>query len=290
MTIDAHVHVWDVDRSPYTWLRGLDPIDRTLTLSDVQGELEACDVDGVVLVQSDDTAEDTAFMREIAAGDARVRGIVGYAPLHDPALAEAVLAEFSGDPRMVGIRTLIHNRPEPDWMLRPGFRAGLSLLQDTGMTFDVVAVTADHLRQTARLADEFPGLTFVVDHLGQPPLDVAKPGWAGALAAAAERPNVVAKVSGLYRTVPALAPADAGEVRGAIHHALECFGAARLMYGGDWPIAALAGGYTAATSGVRAVVAELSAHEQEAVLTTSAETAYGLMSHREGPIAHRSDV
>ncbi|MFT4280632.1 amidohydrolase family protein [Microbacterium sp.] len=290
MTLDAHVHVWDVERSPYDWLRGLEQIDRTLTLADVSSELRACGVDAVILVQSDDTADDTAVMRELAAGDPRVRGIVGYAPLHDPSRAAAVLEEFAHDPLMVGVRTLIHMRPEAEWMLRPGFREGVRLLQETGLTFDVVAVTESHLRQAAVLADAFPGVTFVVDHLGQPPIDIEKPSWAGALAEVARRPNVVAKLSGLYRTVPRLAPAGVDDVRPVIDHALACFGASRLLYGGDWPIAELAGGYAAATRAVREAIAELSPTERAAIGEGSAVAAYRCARASEGRIAHRSDV
>ena len=56
MIIDAHQHVWDLDRLPYPWLGPRHgPIFRTVGEDEVLPHLRACGVDAVVLVQAPPT-------------------------------------------------------------------------------------------------------------------------------------------------------------------------------------------------------------------------------------------
>ncbi|GAA1702933.1 amidohydrolase family protein [Microbacterium sediminicola] len=281
MLLDSHVHVWDPSRSPYSWLRGSDAIDRTFTLEDLSPDLDACGIGDLVLVQSDDTAGDTDFMRELAAVDPRVRGIVGYAPLHEPQIAAATFARWREDPLMVGVRNLIHMRPEPDWMTRPAYVEGLKAAGAAGIAVDVIAVTEAHLEQLVALAGKLPDVTFVLDHLGQPPVTEPKDYWWPLMQRLGEHPRVFAKLSGMYIGGSVLSPVSVDQVRQVRDLALAAFGAERLMYGGDWPIAVLAGGYGPATAGIRAAIAELSAAEQDGIGRRAAETAYALPLRRQ---------
>jgi L-fuconolactonase len=184
---------------------------------------------------------------------------------------------------MVGVRTLIHTQPDADWLLRPEVGEGLALLADAGLTFDVVAVLPRHLELVPIIAERHPELRLVIDHLSKPPigLDDREPWWS-LIGAAAEAPNVYAKVSGLYS-----ATADSGawttdSVRPFVERALEVFGAARLMYGGEWPISVLSGGYTRVWNGLRPIFDELSPADREQVLGRTAAEFYGLSSERLG--------
>lgn len=272
--VDAHQHIWDLGRSDYGWLDGLAPIDRTLTMADARPVLARHGVTATVLVQSDDTDADTDLMLE-AAADPIVAGVVGYVPLHDPARAERRLAEVGS--RLVGVRNLVHERSDPEWMLQPAFRDGLRLLDDAGLVFDLVGVLPAHLAQAAFLADEHPGLTIVLDHLGRPPIGAGRrEPWWSAIADVARRPNVRAKLSGLYATVGDGAAWTPEGNRPFVDHALDVFGAERLMIGGDWPIVELAGGYDRAMTALRATVDALSPTERAMLLGGTAVAAYGL--------------
>ena len=277
MIIDAHQHVWDLERARYDWL-GTDhgPIFRTFTEEEVLPELRACGVDGVVLVQAADNAEDTALMLETAAAHPEVVGVVAYLPLEDPAETAVRLPALADDPLVVGIRNLIHDRPDPDFLIRPEVRESLGLIAAAGLAFDVVSVLPRHLEHVPVLAAEHPHLRLVVDHLSKPPIgsDVLEP-WRTLLSRAAEHPNVHAKVSGLY---PGSDPKawSTDTVRPVIAHAVELFGPDRLMYGGDWPVSVLAGGYTAVWDGLHPVIAELGPRASRAVLGGTAVTVYGI--------------
>lgn len=297
--IDAHQHVWDPQRAAYDWLGPhLAPVDRAFALDELLPELRACGVDATVQVQSADNHDDTALMVESAARHQEVVAIVGFAPLHDPAGTAATIEAWRGNDLIVGVRNLIHEQPDPDWLLRPEVDESLGLLEDAGLTFDVVSVLPRHLEHVPGIAGRHPRLRIVIDHLSKPPvgLDSAEP-WASLIAAAAEHPLVHAKVSGLYAAAGDPGGWSTDLVRPHVEFALERFGAQRLMFGGDWPISLLAGGYTRVWRGLAPIIDALSPVEREWLLGRTAAEFYGISTERLrlvapgaiDPISHREN-
>jgi L-fuconolactonase len=281
MIIDAHQHVWDLARSPYSWLGPHVPQwNRTFTFEELQPHLIRHGVAATVLVQSDDHDGDTRLMLEVADRHPEVAAIVAYVPLERPEEAARRLAELRRDDRIVGVRNLIHDLPDPDWILRPDVDEGLSVLEEAGVTFDYVAVLPRHLEHVPTLVERHPDLRLVIDHLAKPPIGAAdvEPWWS-LVAAAAEGPLVHAKVSGLY---PGADPQawSVETVRPFVDHALEVFGADRLMYGGDWPISVAAGGYDRVFAGLREVLAGLSEEEQDQIWSGTARRFYRIAESR----------
>ncbi|MCS5714768.1 amidohydrolase family protein [Herbiconiux sp. CPCC 205716] len=282
--IDSHQHVWDPARAEYSWLGPQHaPIDGAMTFDELQPELEAAGVAFTVQVQSADNSADTELMRESAAAHPEVAGIVGWVPLDRPDEAAATLAGWRGDSVMVGVRNLIHDRADADWLLRPEVDEGLGLLEEAGLPFDVVAVLPRHLELVPIIAERHPRLRMVIDHLSKPPigLDSWEP-WSTLIAEAAAVPTVYGKVSGLYSATADPGSWTTDSVRPALERALEVFGADRLMYGGDWPISVLAGGYTRVWQGLAPLFAELSDADREQLLGRTAATFYALDPARLG--------
>src|SRR5699024_775804 len=244
--IDAHQHVWDPARGDYGWLANEpDTINRAFTLDDLVPELRAAGVSRVVQVQSADHYEDTVLMRESAAQHDEVAAIVAYAPLERPDETASLAEMWRGDSLMVGVRSLIHNMPDTDWLLRPEVDEGLGILEREGLTFDLVEVLPRHLDLAPIISERHPDLRIVIDHLAKPPIGgESREPWWDLIAAAAESPNVYGKVSGLYPSVGDPAKGTTDAVAPFFDRALEVFGPERLMYGGDWPISVVAGGYT----------------------------------------------
>ncbi|WP_368497163.1 amidohydrolase [Herbiconiux sp. A18JL235] len=280
MIIDAHLHVWDPSRAPYPWLTdALHPIDRTLLLDDIAGELEGAGVDRVVLVQAADNAADTEVMRaEAARHPDRVAGIVAWLPLDDPAALEAALPDVAADPIIVGIRNLIHDR-EPGWLAGDRQDASLALLEEAGLSLDFVTASPDALAEIPALLERHPGLRVVIDHLGKPPIGGApeeRSAWRHLLATAAANPLVHAKLSGLYPAVGDMRTWNVDDIRPFVDDAAAIFGADRLLYGSDWPIAELAGGHRRVHEALLEILDGWSPAERAAVLSASATAFYGL--------------
>ncbi len=276
--IDAHQHVWDPARAEYDWLTpDLSPIDRRMTLTELLPELAAAGVQLTVQVQSADNLEDTELMRESAAAHPEVAGIVGFVPLDDPQATASLLDGWASDPLMVGVRNLIHNKPDPDWLLRPDVDASLGELEARGIALDVVAVLPRHLELLPIISERHPALRMVIDHLAKPPigLDEREP-WDSLMTAAAENPLIFAKVSGLYAATGDSAAWTTDGIRPFFDRAMELFGPGRLMYGGDWPISVLSGGYTRVWAGLRPLFDGLDAGAREQVLGRTAADFYRL--------------
>jgi L-fuconolactonase len=279
--IDAHQHVWDLDRGRYAWLTDeMSPIDRTMTQDEVLPQLRRAGVGGVVLVQAADEPEDTELMLDVAERYPQVVGVVAYVPLEHPDLVAVRLERLVSLPVVVGVRNLIHTRPDPDFLLQPGVAASLDLVAAAGLAFDVVSALPRHLELVPLLSEAHPDLRIVVDHLSRPPIgrrDVEP--WWGLIERAARSSQVSAKVSGLYPDADRRAWSTE-LVRPFVERALEVFGPDRLMYGGDWPISVLAGGYQQVWEGLTPFYDALNAPERAEVLGGTARRIYRLNAHR----------
>jgi hypothetical protein len=164
--VDAHQHVWNPATADYPWLTpDLTVLDREYDQPDVAAELRTAGIDLTVLVQAADNLEDSENMFRVAAGDPLIAGVVAWVPLDDVTAAEKILDRWAGRP-VVGIRHLIHIEPDPRWVLRPDVSAGLDLLAERGLAFDVCAETPELLATVPALAAAHPNLRLVVDHLG----------------------------------------------------------------------------------------------------------------------------
>jgi L-fucono-1,5-lactonase len=278
--IDSHLHLWDLQRSAYSWITPeLGPLHTTITAERARSELAAVGVDRAVLVQAEDSVTDTGFMLEVAREHRWVAGVVGWVQLDDPAVAAAQLDRFAADPAFRGVRHLVHDDPRDDFLALPAVRTSLGLLAERGLPFDVPDAWPRHLAATAELAGALPGLTVVLDHLGKPPHGKQDfPEWREAFAAVAARPNTVAKVSGLQVRGE---PFTAAGIRPAWEAALELFGPDRLLWGSDWPMTLLTAGYTGTWAVVSELLGELTDEEQGKILEGTARRVYRLSAEEE---------
>jgi L-fuconolactonase len=280
--VDAHQHVWDPARARYDWLTSdLAPIDRTISFDELKPSLIRAGVDATVLVQSADNDDDTALMLEVAAANPEIVAVVAYAPLDRPAEVSARVRSFRSDSLVVGVRNLIHTMPDPEWLLRPDVDEGLGVLEEAGLTFDLVGVLPEHLALVPTLTERHPGLRIVIDHLAKPPIGQTEiEPWWSLIAQSAESPNVFAKVSGLYSAVGDSGSWTSEAIRPYLHRALECFGPERLMFGGDWPISILSGGYDRVWDALSGLFDELAEPDRDKILGATAIDFYGIDSAR----------
>ena len=273
--IDSHLHVWDLTAGDYAWLGPQHgELYRSFTPEMAQHELDTAGVTAAVLVQAEDSGRDTRFMLETADRFGFVAGVVGWVQLDEPEHAATQLDQLGNHAAFCGVRHLVHDDPRDDFLDLPAVRRSLALLAERRLTFDVPDAWPRHLAHVSRLAADLPDLTVVVDHLGKPPrgrddLDL----WADALREVARHPNTVAKVSGLHVDGQ---PLTGDALRPVWETALEAFGPARLMYGGDWPMTVPSGGYQVTWAVLSDLIAELSPDERARVLADTAISTYGL--------------
>jgi L-fuconolactonase len=160
-----------------------------------------------------------------------VLGVVGWIDLTRDAGAQ--LREFA-DSLLVGVRHVVEDEPDREWLLRTDVQRGLEAVAEAGLVYDLL-VRTPHLPAAIETARRRPDLQFVLDHVGKAPHDpVQRTVWAGCVAALADLPNVTCKISGLFTE------ADAADTAAL---ALRWFGPERCMWGSDWPVCTLASDY-----------------------------------------------
>lgn len=274
--IDTHQHFWNLAEVDYPWLTPESgSIYRTFTPEELEPQLKAAGIAQTVLVQSANSYADTDSMLRLADRYEWIGAVIGWVPLWEPEEAARALEGYERHPCFRGVRHLIHNEPDPDWVIQDRVIEGLRLLEAHHLIFEVVAVFPNHLKHVPLLAEHLPQLQLVIDHLAKPPIreKLWEP-WASQLAAAASYPNVYAKISGLNTAAgPQWSAAD---LQPYIDFAIQCFGPERLMFGSDWPVCTLAGDYAQVWQETRRALARYSQAEQEAILSTTALRLYRL--------------
>jgi L-fuconolactonase len=246
--VDAHVHLYDVERLSYGWLAGVPKIARTHGLADFDAARGPVAVEKLVFaevaVDPGLHLAEAEFIQGLADADPRLAGIVAHAPLEKGAAVEADLERLAALPAVKGVRRLIETERSPAFVLEPDFLAAVRLLPRYGFTFDI-CVKSWGMTYAIELARRCPEVTFVLDHIGKPDIrnGLREPWWRqiGELAAL---PNTLCKISGVI-TEADHAAWTADEVKPYVARALEAFGYARCMYGSDWTVSELTHPYPA---------------------------------------------
>ena len=273
--IDCHQHFWQPERGDYGWLTpDLGVLYRDYMPADLQPLLEQTGVQRSVLVQAAPTVDETRFMLDIAAGSDLVIGVVGWVNMEDPSESVPLLQELSLIDKFVGIRPMIQDIEDPDWMLSPSLEATFIELIRLGLCFDAL-VLPEHLPNLLTLLERHPDLKAVVDHGAKPNIDAREmQPWADHIAAIAERSDAFCKVSGLITETSDTQTYD--DVIPYCDRLLECFGANRLMWGSDWPVLNLRGSYNEWYRTITGWLSPLTEADRDAILGGNAARFYAL--------------
>ena len=275
MIVDAHVHLWDARHTPQPWMTSEhEAIARPFGPYDVQPLLQRNDVDAVVLVQGACLDSDTNYLLAEAERHDWIAAVTAWLPLDDPERTRTRLDELETHSSFRAVRHLIHDEADPHWILQPPVQQSLALLEERRVVLELPVVFPHHLGDVPVLAERFPELSMVIDHLGKPPIGTDEMrAWARELGIAAACPGVLAKVSGLNT---ALDRSDWGvdDLLPACQTALQCFGPDRLMCGSDWPVALLNGDYDRVWDATRRVVEAVAGRDADALLGENAARVY----------------
>lgn len=281
--IDAHHHLWDPGAVEYALFRRVERLARVALprrASDFDSVARANGVSGAVAVEAAsagaDPAVETAWLFEEVKGSGVTRRVVAYAPVEQPDIdqwLDRLVARHGA--RLAGVRRTLES-VNAGFAFSDAVVAGVRALARRGLPFDLV-LFADRLPDVVKLVRRVPEATFVLDHLGKPQLQPrVQPDWKAAIAALAHFPNVVAKVSGLV-TEAVDGRWDDELVRPYVQHAVNCFGWERLMFGSDWPICDLAGGYARWLEFAGSVARDASSEERAAFFAGTADRIYGTL-------------
>ena len=274
MKIDSHHHLWAINETDYVWMTDAHAAIRRDFLSpELDAVLDASGIDGTIAVQARQLVEESGFLLAIADANPRIRGVVGWVPLCEDG-GEPFLERIAAHPKLVGVRHVVHDEPDDDFILRADFNAGIRNLAKYGLCYDIL-IFWKHLPQTIRFVDQYPGQPFVVDHIAKP--RITRGGfdeeWAAGIRELAKREHVAAKFSGVLTEVRDESW-DIDLVRPYFETMLEAFGPGRIIFGSDWPVCLLRSTHTEWTRLVEDLTAPLSADEQAAFWSANALRIY----------------
>lgn len=243
--IDAHQHYWKLGRSDYAWMQPQHAaISRDFLPSDMAPLCAAAGVTGTVLIQADATDRETDFILELSAVTSRVLGVVGWVDF-TASDAVAQVERRAAQAPIRGLRPMLEFIPDPDWILQPAFASVFRSMIATGLTFDAL-VHPHHLTALDILLRRYPDLPVVIDHGAKPNIAAwstdpdAMTAWRKDMQRVAQHPQAFCKLSGLLTEAGGNSQAAVLTAMGIL---LELFGPSRLIWGSDWPVMTLAGGY-----------------------------------------------
>ncbi len=277
MRIDAHQHYWQPRHGDYGWLaptQALAPIYRDYAPADLHPQLDAAGIDATVLVQAAPSEAETHRLLAIAsAPGSRVLGVVGWCDL-EAADAPERIARLAAQPLLKGLRPMLHDLPDPGWLLRPDLAPAWRAMQAHGLTLDLLVRPA-HLEVVRRFAERWPALPMVVDHGAKPVVSASGLApWAQAMRGIARDTTIACKLSGLWTELPP--DTDVQALLPFVEVLLGAFGPQRLLWGSDWPVLELAGRYASWHALCQAWLAPWDDAARESVFGRNAMRFYGL--------------
>jgi len=275
MQIDAHQHFWNPGRGDYGWMPKDDPVlCRTYGPAELLPQLAAAGVERTVLVQAAPTVGETEYMLGIADAVPAVAAVVGWVDFEEPG-DRAVLERLKGHPKFRGVRPMIQDIPDDDWMLRPDVQWGYRALADLDLSFDALGFPR-HLRNFHTILTRYPDMRVVIDHCMKPQIRDRSPEafrfWAEGMTRLARDTGACVKFSAL---ITEDGPDWSVErLRPYVEHVFEVFGPARVMWGSDWPVCRLRAEYAGWRAAAEALTAGLTAAERAQVFGGTAGAFY----------------
>jgi L-fuconolactonase len=271
--IDSHMHVWQLSRGDYDWLTpNLAPIYRDFTIEDVRPSWEQVGIDHAILVQAAPTLEETRYLLSVAESEPRVKGVVGWIDMLAPH-AISQLERLASNRLLRGIRPMLQDLPDDDWMLNTDLNAVYRALVALDLGFDAL-VLPRHLPNLLRLIERHPDLKIVIDHGAKPPVGENLDSWRRDLARLAAVPHAHCKFSGLVTECREQTSKAALEPVSQV--LLDEFGPERLMFGSDWPVCTLRSTYVQWWQWAHELTAHLLPHQKSALFGGTAQRFYGL--------------
>ncbi|MDG2255732.1 MAG: amidohydrolase family protein [Opitutaceae bacterium] len=276
MKIDSHQHFWKYDANDYPWI-GAEHlvIKRDFFPGDLKPILKASNIVGCIAVQARQTLKETNWLIELAEQNAFIKGVVGWLPLCDLQI-DQTLEQYADRSHLVGVRHIIHDEPDDQFILRADFNEGISRLAPHDLVYDIL-IFEKHLSATIEFVDRHPNIQFVVDHIAKPKIhpDTFDQNWKTNLIELARRENVSCKLSGMVTEAPDFVW-DQQLLTPYFETALEAFGPNRLLFGSDWPVSLLGTDYGKWIDAVNSALNELSLDEQAAIWGKNAQRIYKL--------------
>ena len=275
MKIDSHHHFWKYDPHTYSWMdEKMEVLKIDYQPADLKKEIAEAGIDGVVSVQADQSLRETDDLLEHARTNDYILGVVGWFPLADNKVRD-LFDKYSNNELLKGVRHVVQDEPDDNFILDDQFNRGVSLLKDYNWVYDIL-IYERQLGPSIQFVDRHPEQIFVLDHIAKPRIgDSAMEPWKAQMYEISKRENVSCKLSGIA-TEAKWNEWKKEDLIPYMEIALDAFGPSRVMFGSDWPVAKLAVEYGPWVEICRDFISNLSDNEKSLIEGRVALEVYGL--------------
>jgi L-fuconolactonase len=275
MRLDAHQHFWTYTTAEYGWIDdSMAVLRRDFLPQDLKPLLESEGFDGSVAVQARQSLEETLWLLELASHNEIIKGVVGWVDLCSPNLPSQ-LEQFAGNPKLVGVRHVVQDEPDDEFIVRPDFRRGIARLAEYDLAYDIL-IFPRQLPAAVKLVREFPEQRFVLDHIAKPLIAESRMApWCHDIRELARPENVFCKLSGMV-TEARWHDWKPEHFRPYLDVVMNAFSPARLMIGSDWPVCTVSASYGRTLGLVRDYIGHLTSSEQASILGRNCARFYAL--------------
>ncbi|MCO8123920.1 amidohydrolase family protein [Stieleria sp. TO1_6] len=276
MLIDSHHHLWKYSADQYGWINDDMPALRhdfwADELSQIAGQHS---VDGFVTVQARQSLAETESLLTLSETQSLIKGVVGWIDFASDDAAEQ-LERFATHPRLKGLRHVVQDEPDDQFILGDRFNRGIRLLAGQDLVYDIL-IYARQLAPAIQFARAHPEIPMILDHIAKPTIrnGAFDPQWANEIRQLAALPNTACKFSGVATEVAADSW-DVELIRPYWDVVLESFTPSRLMFGSDWPVCLLKTDYGRWLNAVTNLAGDLSPAEQNEFFAETAKRLYHL--------------
>jgi L-fuconolactonase len=268
MYIDAHQHFWHYNPKEHIWMtEKMQQIKKDFLPEHLKPLLGQIGFDGCIAVQARQSMEETNWLLQLAGQNDFINGVVGWVDLRSPDIYK-ILSEHAHQKKLVGVRHVVHDEPDDNFMLLPAFQNGIAVLKEFNLTYDLL-LFPKHLPVAIQLVEKFPDQPFVLDHIAKPIIAGKKfSPWKEDLKELAKLPNVFCKLSGMV-TEANWNSWTKVDFKPYLDIVVEAFGYNRLMIGSDWPVCTLSGSYQSTMDIVIDYLKQFSTEIKDAILGTN---------------------
>jgi len=275
--IDSHQHFWDPSRGDYHWMPKDNPIlNRKYEVKDLSEASGSIDLHKTILVQAAATNAETEYMLHIAESSDLVCGVVGWVNFEEKDQLNQ-LRIFSKHPKFIGVRPMIQDIPDENWVLNKNFDIFFKSIIDLDLSFDALGFPI-HLENFYIIASKYPTLRFVIDHLMKPKICNNKQEefihWKNGMSKLSRLDNVYCKFSGMV--TEACENWGEQDLKRYVDEILNLFTDKKIMWGSDWPVCNLRTNYLGWYNAAINLTNELSLAEKQNIFYNNSINFYKL--------------
>lgn len=272
--IDAHHHFWKYEPSRHAWITDdMRAIRRDFQPGDLKPLLDKQHIEGSVVVQVDQTEDETLALLSLANQHDFIRGVVGWIDLRNENL-HSRLEYFSSLKKLKGFRHIVQGE-QPGFLRQPEFIKGVRQLADYHFTYDLL-IYHHQMEEAVAFVRQVPNTPIVIDHIAKPSIATGeRRQWETQMRELAAFSNVCCKVSGMV-TEAKWSGWQYEDFVPYLEVVADAFGPRRLLYGSDWPVCLLAASYDEQFSIVRKYFNGFAASEKKAIFGENAKRFYNL--------------